>query len=815
MKLKHNIALDIATANSAHAAKWKNKRTTWEEVAETLSQTERTSETVKQYFSYTKDKQDEIKDVGGFVGGKLLPGTNKIKGQDVTFKAPYGWRRKGFVGHRQLVALDVDFGTLDVWLDFGLLEYAGLFYTTHKHTPEVPRFRIVFPLDRPVTPDEYECIARVVASWLDIEMFDDTTYQPTRLMYYPSTSKDGEFLTNLIDGPIMVADDILAELDDWTDVTTWPASSRETEVRRSASNQVEDPEAKGGIVGAFCRAFTLDEAIAEFLPDIYAPCEELGDDRYSFIAGSTSGGLIVYDHKLAYSHHNTDPAGGKLCNAFDLVRLHKFGDLDERVKEDTEVTKTPSYKAMADFAGALKEVKKEIVRERRESTANDYDTLETKARDTATNDDWVGELETEGKSGKIKSTINNVVLILNNDANLAGCFGFNEFEQRETAVKALPWDKVGTKYPRPLCDSDDAELRLYFERCYDITGKEKLADGLTVVIKANSYHPIRSYLDALEWDGVERLDTLFIRLFGADDTDYTRAITRKSFAAAVARIYQPGIKYDYIVVIIGDQGVGKSSTLKAMGGDWFSDSVTTLTGKEALESIQGAWLIELGELAGLRRAEVDAVKHFVSKTEDRYRVAYGKRIEHFPRRCVFFGTTNEEDFLRDVTGNRRFWVMNCKGRVGVTPFYDYMSKTTVAQLWAEAKERYARGEKLYLEDDLEGVARAIQDKHLEKDERSGLIREYLERKLPKNWDTLEPYSRRQWLKEEDNVGTVERGSVCILEIWTECLGKAPEDITRRDSMDIGRVMKTFRDWTPAPAARVKWYGAQKMYTKRA
>jgi predicted P-loop ATPase len=646
-------------------------------------------------------------------------------------------------------------------------------------------------------------------------MFDDTTYQPTRLMYYPSTSKDGEFLTNLIDGPIMVADDILAELDDWTDVTTWPASSRETEVRRSASNQVEDPEAKGGIVGAFCRAFTLDEAIAEFLPDIYAPCEELGDDRYSFIAGSTSGGLIVYDHKLAYSHHNTDPAGGKLCNAFDLVRLHKFGDLDERVKEDTEVTKTPSYKAMADFAGALKEVKKEIVRERRESTANDYDTLETKARDTATNDDWVGELETEGKSGKIKSTINNVVLILNNDANLAGCFGFNEFEQRETAVKALPWDKVGTKYPRPLCDSDDAELRLYFERCYDITGKEKLADGLTVVIKANSYHPIRSYLDALEWDGVERLDTLFIRLFGADDTDYTRAITRKSFAAAVARIYQPGIKYDYIVVIIGDQGVGKSSTLKAMGGDWFSDSVTTLTGKEALESIQGAWLIELGELAGLRRAEVDAVKHFVSKTEDRYRVAYGKRIEHFPRRCVFFGTTNEEDFLRDVTGNRRFWVMNCKGRVGVTPFYDYMSKTTVAQLWAEAKERYARGEKLYLEDDLEGVARAIQDKHLEKDERSGLIREYLERKLPKNWDTLEPYSRRQWLKEEDNVGTVERGSVCILEIWTECLGKAPEDITRRDSMDIGRVMKTFRDWTPAPAARVKWYGAQKMYTKRA
>jgi len=164
------------------------------------------------------------------------------------------------------------------------------------------------------------------------------------------------------------------------------------------------------------------------------------------------------------------------------------------------------------------------------------------------------------------------------------------------------------------------------------------------------------------------------------DTPYTRAVTRKSFCAAVSRVYRPGCKYDYVLVIVGDQGIGKSTTLARMGGDWFSDSVTTLTGKEALESIQGSWLIELGELAGLRKAEVDAVKHFVSKKEDRFRVAYGKRVEHFPRRCVFFGTTNEEDFLRDVTGNRRFWVINTKGGKPIIDFKEYLDDVTVAQL---------------------------------------------------------------------------------------------------------------------------------------
>lgn len=789
--------MNIATANTSRAAKWQNKRTTWDAVVESLRKTKRTSETIKQYLSYSPDKQGEIKDVGGFVGGYLKDGR----------------RKNGHVVNRQLVALDVDHGGLDVWEGFTMLGVAGAMYTTHKHTPQRPRFRIVFPLSREVGPEEYEAVARVTASWFGIDNFDDTTYQPTRLMYWPSTAKDGEYLFDVVSGPWLDPDDALGELADWKDITTWPTSSRVREaLQGKRTDKAEDPTEKSGIVGAFCRAYGLGEAIAEFLPDVYTPCDSMGEDRYTYAGGSTSGGLVVYDDKWAYSHHSTDVTGGRLCNAFDLVRLHKYGGLDENVRA-LDAAKMPSFKAMAEWASGLKEVKREVLRERR-AEADEYG-VEVVLNADAYNDDWIDDLETEKNGRTAKNTIANVALILKHDEGLRGCFGFNEFEQRETAVRALPWDRRGLNYPRPLADSDDAELRLYLERVYGITGRAQVTDGLTVVVRDNAYHPIKDYLDGLEWDEGQRLDTLFIDLFGAEDTEYTRAVTRKAFTAAVARVYRPGCKFDYVPVLVGEQGIGKSTVLAKMGGPWFSDSVTTLTGKEALESIQGSWIIELGELAGLRRAEVDAVKHFVSKKEDRFRVAYGKRVEHFPRRCVFFGTTNEEDFLRDVTGNRRFWVVNTKGGEPFVDFREYLDADTVSQLWAEAKHRYNEGEPLYLEAErLEAEARKVQDAHLEKDERAGLVEEYLNRLLPDSWPTMDTSERRTWLADSRNAGTVRRRKTCVLEIWSECLEKDPTSITRRDSFEIGRILKTLHGWGAAGAAgRFALYGVQKAFAR--
>lgn len=793
-----NERLDIAVATSRKGP-FQNKRTTWRDIVETLSSTERTKETVAQYFSYTKDKQDAIKDVGGFVGGYLREGK----------------RRNGYVEHRQIVALDVDYekpGCVDMWLDFREFGNAGMFYTTHKHTNDSPRYRIVFPLNRKVNADEYEAIARTVASWLGIDSFDDTTYQPARLMYYPSTSKDGEFLCGSIDGPFMDADDVLASLPDWQDPTCWPVSSRVKEARTTERKaRVEDPNEKTGIVGAFCHAYTISEAIAEFLDDVYTPCDTLGAGRFTYVGGSTSGGLVVYDDTLAYSWHSTDPAGQRTVNAFDLVRLHKFGELDAKAKNTEDITRMPSYKAMVEFATNLKAVKRTIAADRRNSLAAEYDTAEDKAIAAAYSAEWVEELETN-KNGTFKSTINNIVLILTHDELLAGAIGFNEFEQRETALKALPWDKKGLKYPRPFIDSDESNLRLYLERAYGITGTGKIADGLTIIMRSNMYHPPRTYLDALAWDGTPRVEELLIKLFGAEDTPYVRAVTRKTLAAAVARIYVPGIKFDHVLTLLGDEGTGKSSMIDVLANGWYTDSVMKYSGREGMESIQGSWLVELAELAGLKYAEDEEVKHFVSKREDKFRVAYGKRLEYFLRTCIFIGTSNKDDILKGINGNRRWWIVNMFGRVGSVTWKEYLTPDTVAQIWAEAKEYYANGEKLYLDSELESYARDIQDAHLEKDDRAGIVREFIDKKLPKNWATMDSYERRAWL-DLGSEGTEERKTVSCIEIWVECYGKQMENCERRDSLAIARILKTFRDWVPMGSVRIPLYGAQKIYAK--
>ena len=803
--MKYDIKIDIATAKNRFSTSWRNKRALWSEVVDSLAETWRTRETISEYLKMPKTKQADIKDLGGFVGGILIDGK----------------RRKDSVKHRQLVALDVDHGAnLDTWLDCKDMDFAACMYTTHKHTREAPRYRIVFPLDRPVTPEQYEVIARVVADWLGIDSFDDTTYQPSRLMYYPSTARDGEFIFDSIDAPILSADEVLDSLDNWQDVSQWPRSSRELEkledFERTRGGHLEDPTEKDGLIGAFCRVYGIEDAIAEFLGDVYEPCNKMGGNRYTYLGGSTPGGLVVYDGLFAYSHHSTDPAGQRLLNAFDLVRLHKFGDLDAEFTKTGDAKQPPSYKAMNEFAKGLKEVKADILRERRdEYNDQDFTRLEGNARKKAEQADWMDGLEMERDGKTVKNTIANVLRIFNNDPALMGRFGFNEFEQRETAVKPLEWDKKGKyKYPRPLADSDDSEIRLYLEQVYGLIGRGQVQDGTVIAMRRNSYHPVKDYLDSLEWDGIERLDYLYVDIFGADDTEYIRAVTRKAHVAAVARIYDPGCKFDQVTVILGDQGAGKSTSIQRMAGPWFSDSVTTLDGTKALESIQGSWLIELGELASLKKAEVDVVKQFVSKTEDRFRVAYGKRLEHFPRRCVFFGTSNEEDFLRDATGNRRFWVINTLGRKGVSNVWEYLDKGTISQLWAEAKTRYVEGEPLYLSGELEDTAREIQDKHLEKDDRLGMVMDYLNRDLPEHWDVMDLYERRDWLSDSSAVGTVARDRVCVLEIWAECLKNDPARITRVDSFWVSRMMKYLKEWVPhGGSLRFKIYGKQKAYTR--
>lgn len=813
IQLENDLVFSLATASKCNTVKWKNSKTTWENLVNQLSETIYTDETVAEYAAMSgtkegKDKQGKIKDVGGFVGGYLREGR----------------RLKGYVEHRQLIALDIDFGDTDVWNEFLATGYAGACYSTHKHTPENPRLRLLVPLSRQVEADEYEACARQVAAWFDIDKFDDTTFQPERLMYYPSTPKDGEYFFAYNDGVILDPAEALDQLDDWRDPTTWATSSRVTEARRvKRADKAEDPTTKKGIIGAFCRAYTIEDAVSEFLSDVYEPCDNMGKGRYTYINGSTFGGLVVYDNTFCTSHHGTDPISSyPSCNSFDLVRLHKFGDKDEPMKDYPDHTKRPSFKAMAEWAATLDDVKVEAVAGKQWASADEYDSdadvigskRDPKAGKRKTGNEWMKKLDVDN-NGKPRPTIDNVVKILYGDPLLEGCFAYDEFHGRDSVVRSPPWSMQFGKYPRVYNDRDTSNLYAYFEN-YGITKRENIDTALDIVFGENAFNPVKQYMDSCEWDGEERLDTIFVRLFGADDTEYTRAVTRKWFCAGVARAYVAGTKFDNMIVLVGEQGTGKSTVMRRMANGWFSESITDVTHPNTSEAMQGKFIIELPELTGMRKAEVNGVKQFLSKEVDSFRSPYGRRTNDYPRRCIFVGTTNEANFLRDTTGNRRFWVINCLGKKGTDYFYTWLTTDMVSQLWGEAKHYYAAGEELCLSRELEDEAAGIQREHLEVDERAGMVGEYLERLLPINWDKLDPYARREWLNDPDKAseGKVERTRVSLAEIWFECLGFEHARLTMSESKKLAPIMSAFPEWMATPnGVRIPFYGQKRLYIK--
>ena len=667
MTVQHDRALSVALGNSRKTKTWKNRQLMWSELLDRFAETTRTPETVAEYKAMSRDQQSEIKDVGGFVGGYCNNGNRS----DIAF--------------RSILCLDADYADDELWEDWLLFfSNAAAVYSTHKHTPEKPRLRLVIPLARNVDPEEYQAIGRKIADSLGIEKFDDTSYQPQRLMYWPSTSQDGKYVFRYEDGPFLDPDVILSYYHDWRDVSSWPMSSRVAEVVKKTATKQKDPLLKAGPVGAFCRAYTIQEAIEAYVPT-YQPCDEA--NRYTYTEGSTAAGVVIYDDKFAYSHHATDPASGQLCNAWDLVRLHQFHDLDEDCDPDAPATSRPSYKAMAQLASEDKKVTVQVVSDRMAEAEADFQVLPDEE-----GKDWREQIKRTEK-GIIAQTIENITLVLENDPNLANKVAINEMEHKMVALSSLPWRKV--KGPSPWEDNDDAHLRLYLEKFYGLQGKDRIFDAVNVVAQRNAFHPVRKYLDSCQWDGVPRVDTLLIDYLGAEDTPYTRAVTRKTMVAAVARIYRPGCKFDYMLTLQGRQGLGKSAFIGKLGQEWYSDTFTTMQGKEAYEQVLGVWIMEVGELAGMKKSEAETIKLFISKTSDRFRPAYGRRIQEFPRQCVFIGTTNETQFLRDTTGNRRFWVVATPNDPA-KDMWEELTPEMVGLIWAEAVALYKQGEPLYL-----------------------------------------------------------------------------------------------------------------------
>lgn len=799
----------IATGLLRKTKTWRNTLVSWGELVEKLSETRRTAETQDEYKRLPKSQQDEIKDVGGFVAGHLTGGR----------------RCTGKVECRSMITLDADFAETDFCEAVEMFaEYSYIIYSTHKHTPEKPRLRLIVPLSRTVSAEEYEAAARRLADSLGIEQFDDTTYQPHRLMYYPSTSADGEFVFRHAERKPLDVDRLLAEYDDWKDVREWAFSSRTDKAREKTVGKQEDPTAKKGVVGAFCRVYDVPAAIAEFLPEVYTPCAV--PDRYTYAAGSTAAGLVIYeDGKFAYSNHATDPTGGQLCNAFDLVRIHLFGDKDEGAKEGTPAAKMPSFLAMTEFARNDKAVKLRLFEEKTGEAVDDFAEIIKNPPDDHDDPDtpdtpehWALQLQT-GAKGEYLATIDNIVLILRNDSEMRGNLGFDGFTGRYTVTGALPWN--ANKKPRSWSDEDDAGLRHWLEKKYDIRSKGNIDDARVLVSRENIYHPVLDYLNGLSWDGVKRAETLLIDYMGAEDTPYTRAVTRKTLAAAVRRVKQPGVKFDNVLILVGKQGCGKSYIVGKLGGKWFSDTLTSIQGKEAYEELQGFWIIEIAELSALRKHEVEAVKHFIAKQSDSYRAAYDRHVRTRARQCIFFGTTNNAEFLRDATGNRRFLPVDVDPTRARLSVFDDLTDEVRDQIWAEACEIEAAGEKLFLDTkELRRAAEAEQDRHFEQSPLTGEVEKYLDTPLPENWAELDLSDRRAYLHAGEDFGVsaegkINREKVCALEIWCEALNGDKKDFTISRSKEIQDIILKTGKWEKVKTTLKfgQLYGNQRGFTR--
>ncbi|HHO6183374.1 TPA: VapE domain-containing protein [Staphylococcus aureus] len=701
--IKYDRDVSYSYAASRLSTYWTNHNMAWSDFMQKLAQTVRTKEDLTEYNKMSKSEQADIKDVGGFVGGYLKEGK----------------RRAGQVMNRSMLTLDIDYAAQDMTDILSMFyDFAYCLYSTHKHREISPRLRLVIPLKRNVNADEYEAIGRKVADIVGMDYFDDTTYQPHRLMYWPSTSNDAEFFFTYEDLPLLDPDKILNEYVDWTDTLEWPTSSKEESKTKRLADKQGDPEEKPGIVGAFCRAYTIEEAISTFIPDLY---EKHSTNRYTYHEGSTAGGLVLYENnKFAYSHHNTDPVSGMLVNSFDLVRIHLYGAQDEDAKTDTPVNRLPSYKAMQQRAQNDEVVKKQLINDKMSDAMQDFDEI------VNSDDAWSETLEITSK-GTFKASIPNIEIILRNDPNLKGKIAFNEFTKQIECLGKVPWN---TNFKtRQWQDGDDSSLRSYIEKIYDIHHSGKTKDAIISVAMQNAYHPVRDYLNKISWDGHKRLEKLFIKYLGVEDTEVNRTTTKKALTAGIARVMEPGCKFDYMLTLYGPQGVGKSALLKKLGGAWFSDSLVSVTGKEAYEALQGVWPMTVNP----ERVEVNWSK----LTKDEIDQIWAEAKYYYEQGEELFLNPELEEEMRSIQSKHT-------EESPYTGIIDEYLNTPIPSNWDDLtifeRRRFYQGDV----------------------------------------DML----------PTGNVDYVERNKVCALEVFVECFGKDKGD--SRGSMEIRKISNILR-----------------------
>lgn len=781
----------LSVAGSSASLKWSTVRYTWEDFLERLNRDIRSTETMRDFDRLDRTARANLKDVGGYMAGELS-----------------GARRlKSAVLSRSMITLDVDYADslFPVEFDTRFPGVAAVIYNTRSDREKSRRFRVVIPFAEEVQDAaQYEAAARKMAELLGIDLFDPTTFQAERMMYWQSLSSDQPKVFEVFEGEPISAEYLLSlygNNEEWRDIRNWAfKSDQKKETHAIVSKAMaQNPREKAGLVGAFCRAYSVPAAIEKYLSDVYeiAP----GNDRYTYKAGHSVGGMIVFDDLFCFSYHSTDPiADGHAYNAYDLVRVHKFGHLG---KED-------STKEMNKLVCADKECVKDMVTP--DADLDDFDDYgdAVKSDNIEEVTDLVWDLD--GKGNK-QVTVNNFVNAFKSDPLLNGLLAYDML--KETIVFTRPsFTAKGSKKGDLVSDTDISIIKGRIERMHGIYNDAKLNDAIEQVSSDNAFHPIKMYLESLTWDGVPRIDTFLVEYMGAEDDAYTREAFRKMLLAAVTRIYEPGRKFDTALVFYSEQGVGKSTLIQRLSKGWFNDSLTNLSGKESYEAIQFAWLVELAELSALRKSDVEAVKNFISKREDTYRGAYARRVKTHKRQCVFFGSTNDDEFLKDATGNRRFFPVEVKRTRKTRLIFEPEFDAIVDQLWAEAMEGYMLGEALTLSDEAEAIACGTREEFTERTPIQGLIEEYLDRLFPADYEDRFLAQRLDFLNGDlGEEGTETKNSFSLIELWTEALGRRKDEYTVVKARELSNAVKALKGWKRDKQARQKIYGPQVIYRR--
>lgn len=430
-------------------------------------------------------------------------------------------------------------------------------------------------------------------------------------------------------------------------------------------------------------------------------------------------------------------------------------------------------------------------------------------------------------NGKILPTIGNFVNIITYDSQLYGLIAEDKFSNKIIKVKAPPWGTTND-IGKAWTDKDDAQLRFYISQNYGLRSPQLLNDAIVIGADNNSFHPVRDYLNNLpSWDGKPRAESFFIDTLGVEDSEYTRSITIYWLLAAVKRVMVAGCKFDYCLVLAGPQGIGKSTVLEKLGVSWFNNSIDSINGKDALEQLQGSWIVELGEMQATKKADNEAIKNFISRSTDKVRLPYARRAQEFPRQCVFSATTNDSEPLKDRTGGRRFWMLKSIATSTTTPQrLAVLSNDYIEQVWSEVYQRYneelaANGNvNLLPPPDILAEAARLQAEFTEGSEIISLIENYLDKLIPSSdtWDRLDKSKRRDFVQGyrvdyngEIVVGNVKRDIVCSAEIAFELFDAEHLNKEKMLLREINTVMANLKGWHKSSnsSTRMGPYGIQK------